>query len=145
MVWILEFSPSATALGRLLVHAHQFGNSAWFGRLAPANSTLHEAPGFIPARAQDGRRPGDVGLFEHVDGQTLEQGGEPAMRLGPRQAHLADPVGGAVDPRGPGMQPGHEPAAVQVPPGPLLGVVVEAELRPALRARPGPSWGVAGP
>ena len=45
----------------------------------------------------------------------------------------------AVDPGRPGVEPGREPAGVEVAPGPLFGVVVERELDFALRAGPQPA------
>ena len=52
------------------------------------------------------------------------------------EVYLAHPVGGASDPWGPGREPGGEPAGVEVAPGPLLGMVVEGELAPAVGAGP---------
>ncbi len=128
-----------TLAGRFLVHPDEGRDLVFFGGSTPGDGPLHDAPALVPARLQDVRRPRDVGLFEHVDGEALEGPGEAAARLGPGKVDLAHPVGRAVDPGRPGVQPSGEPAGVEVAPGPLFGVVVERQLDFALRAGPQPA------
>ena len=58
---------------------------------------------------------------------------------------LHHPVLAAVHPWNPRMQVGLELAAVQMSPGPLLGVVVQRQRLGAVRARPHRVLGVLGP
>jgi hypothetical protein len=96
-------------------------------------------PGLVPAGPQQPAGAQDVALFQHIDGQTSEEDGEPGHRLGPGQADLEHAVFGAVDPRRPGVQVGEELAAVEVAPLPFLRVVVGREIGIAHgTGKPGP-------
>jgi len=88
-------------------------------------------PRLVPAEAQQPTCTFCVALLQQLDRQALEDHGEAAHRLGPGKGHLSDPVGGALDAWRPGMQVGQERTAVEMAPGPLLGVVVDRKLRPA--------------
>ena len=54
--------------------------------------------------------------------------------FGPGQAHLDDAVPGTVDTREPGVQAGQEPAAVEMSPLALFGVVVDGKFAFTFRA-----------
>ncbi len=112
---------------------------------APRHRSGLDLPGFIPTDPQDPRGALDVSLPQDVDRQPLEQRREPRPRLGPRQPHLPDAVGRAVHPRRPRAQVRLELATVQMPPRPLLGVVVQRQVRRTLRTRPAPAVRVPRP
>ena len=102
-------------------------------------------PGLVPADPQDPDGAADVGLLEHVDREPLKEGGEPGAHRRPRQADLPDAAGRALDPRRLRMQVGQELATIEMPPHAFLGVVIEPQRGPALRARPADVLGVARP
>ena len=129
-----------TLAGRFLVHPDQGRDSVLFGRLSPGDGPLHDPPTLVPGHLQDVGGAGDVGLFQHVDGEALEGRGEAAAGLGPRQADLADPVGRALHPWGSGVEPGGEASGVEVAPGSLLGVVEDGEFGLALGTGPQPAF-----
>ena len=112
---------------------------------APGHGPAFDLPGLIPADPQDPRGPAHVRLPQHVDGQALEQRGEPRPGLGPGQAHLPHAMGGTLHPRRPGVQVGLELATIQMAPRPLLPVVVQGQRGRTLRARPARAVGMAGP
>jgi len=112
----------------LLVDAHHGRNHERLGRKSSGDRTVHEMPRLVPAEPQQPGGTFDIALSQHVDSEPLEQHGEAAHRLGPRQRHLAHPVGGALDARWPCVQVGEERAAVEVPPGAFLAMVVDGEL-----------------
>jgi hypothetical protein len=91
---------------RLLVYPDAPGPAPYLPRLAPRDRALQQVPGLVPADAQDGRLPADVALPQQVDGPPLEQRREARAGLGPRQAHLPDPVGRTLHPRWAGMRTG---------------------------------------
>jgi hypothetical protein len=115
------------------------------GALPTLDRALEDVPGLIPTDAQNPGGPPNVGLLQHIDGQTLEQGREAGAGLGPRQPHLADAVGGALDPRRLRVQVGHELATVQMAPHAFLCVVIQRQTSAALGTRPAHVAGVAGP
>jgi len=131
--------------GRLLVHPDQRRDDVGLSRQAPGDGPVHQVPRFVPAEAKQPGGPLDVALFEHVDGQALEQHGEPAHRLGPGEGDLTHAMGRALDARRAGMQVGQERAAVEMAPDPLLGVVVDGQLGAALRTREPGALGMLGP
>ncbi len=124
----------------LVVGADASGYRQRLGRQSPGDRAVHQMPLLLPAQPQQPGRAEHVALLEHVDRQPLEQHGEPGMRLGPRQLDLAHPVLRASHPRRTGVQERQERARVQMPPRPLLGVVIDRQPALAVRAgEPGPA------
>jgi len=117
----------------LLVDADSSRETARLARAAASHGALHEVMGLVPADAEDLRRARDVGLEQYVDGEALEQQREPRTRLRPRHARLPHSVLGALHARDPRAKHRRELAAVEVPPRPLLGVVVDPKLLATLR------------
>lgn len=73
--------------------------------------------------------------------QRFEQQREAAARPRPRHRHRLHPALGALRPRHPGMQVRLMLEEVQMPPGPLLGVVRRAACLPAVRTGEAPALG----
>ena len=111
---------------------------------ATRDRTLHQVLRLVPRQPENLRGTGDVGLEQHVDGETLEQRGEPRAWLRPRHLDLSHAVLAAVHPRDPCVQVRQELAAVEVAPDPLLVVVVQAAGDATLRARPALRLSVPG-
>jgi len=92
--------------GCLLVDTDARRDDVCLSLKAPGDRTVHQVPRLVPAEPQQPGGTFDVALFQHVDRQALEQHGEAAHRLGPREGRLAGPVGGALHAWRPGMQVG---------------------------------------
>ena len=74
-------------------------------------------------------------LLHPVDGQGLEQGREPRLLLGPRDAHLADAVGRTIQTRDARVDEGPVLAGIEMPPDPLA-VIMDRRRGEALRTDP---------
>lgn len=107
--------------------------------------SLHDPPALVPADPQDLRGPRDVALTQHVDGQAFEEQRESRPQHRPRHRDLDPPVFAARHPWDARVQVGLELAAVQMPPRPLLGVIVQRQRLGAVRARPRRVLRVLGP
>ena len=84
-------------------------------------------------------------LAQPVDGQALEEQREPRSRRGPRHQDLHHALLATFHQGDPRVQVGLELAAVQMPPRPLLGVIVPRQRLGAVRARPPRVLRVLGP
>ena len=105
--------------------------------LAAGDGARHDAPPFIPGDARDATRPDDrTALLDQINDQPLHQQREATPRLRPGHRHLPHAVRRAVDARHPGVQERLELAGIEMPPHPLLRVVVTRQRLRALRARP---------
>jgi hypothetical protein len=82
-----------------------------------------DARRFIPTQPQPLRHRGDRGVLHPVDGQGLEQGGEPRSFLCPGDPDLANAMRGAAQPGEPGVDQGPVLARIQVAPFPVAVIV----------------------
>ena len=130
---------------RLLVDADPAHDLRRFALPPPRDGALHNAPGLIPADPQDLRGSRHVALPQHFDGEALEEQRESRPRLRPWHRDLDHPVFPAGHPWDARVQMGLELAAVEMAPGPLLGVIVQRQRLGAVRARPHRVIWVLGP
>ena len=79
----------------------------------------------IPAERQLPRHRREARLLEPVDHQRLEECRKPALRIRPRHHDLHDTVFRAVHSRHPCREQRLVLAGVEMPPGPLLGMIVQ--------------------
>jgi len=79
----------------------------------------------VPADPEQPRDRAVARLEEESDGEGLEEQGEARVGLRPRHPYLPHAVFGAVDARDRSVDEGEELATVEMPPGPLLGVVMK--------------------
>ena len=133
-------------LGRgLLVDADPANDLRRFALPPPRDGARHNAPGLIPADPQDLRGSRHVALPPHIDGEALEEQRKSRPPLRPWHRDLDHSVFPAGHPWDPRMQVGLELAAVEMAPGPLLGVIVQRQRLGAVRARPHRVLRVLGP
>lgn len=101
-----------------------------------AHRALQDAVNFVPAQREQLADAALAGFAQPGDGQGLEQRGEEAAPLGPRQPHDSRTMFGAVAARRLSVQNRAELAGVEMPPTPFRLMVVERACRAALRASP---------
>ncbi len=121
---------------RLLVHTDPFDRSGRLASLASRDGAFQDRSRLIPIDPQNLTSALDgLAMPQDVDGQPLKQHREPSTRLGPRNQHLHHAMLRTIHARNSPPQLRYELASVEMPPCPLLGVIVTPQFSIALRQR----------
>ena len=121
---------------RLLVHTDVLRDPSLLASQSPLHRPVHNPPGLVPARPRQARNPGHVTLLQGVNQPALAPQGKLRAGACPGRRDLPHPMLRTFNPHQPSMQVRLAVARVQVPPHPLLRVIVKRRLLPTLRTLP---------
>jgi hypothetical protein len=124
------------AADRLLVDADRLDIQLTARREAPLDRALHDLARLVPGDPEQPCAAAHAGLLQHPHRQRLKQEREAGARLRPRHLHLSYAVIWTPHTRHPRPDECLKLAAIEVPPAPLVRVIMEPAQLTTLRARP---------